>query len=138
MPILRHTNPAPAERSNRPFRATHTLTTETAAQRRIDVIQLSDYYGNNLTTRASVMVQLSTRSDGFMTTATIAGASAAVDNGGTYGALSQLSAHRTYWGSADTLGRLSVRVRATATPSRFIAVILPDGRLSVSASMSFA
>jgi len=84
------------------------------------------------------LIHLSTRSDGFLTTATIAGASAAVDNGGTYGALSILSAHRAFLGSGDTLGRISVRVRATATPSRFIAVLLPSGRLSVSASMSFA
>ena len=124
---------------NTPRRATHAWTTETS-QRRIDRVQLQDFQGRSLTTRAAVLWMLTTLAGGTPSTRVMSasGSVRAVTNGEILQHGSLAISRNAGIGYSNTAGALDIGVRTSTAQVWRVALIFPDGSRSISSQACWA
>ena len=137
---IQHTIPRwRTELINSPRRATHAWTTE-ASNRRIDRVQLQDFQGRNLTTRAAAYWWLTTLANGTPSTRgfSASGFVRAVTNGEVLINVTAGVGRQAGVAYSNTAGQIDMGVRTSTAQAWRIALIFPDGSRSISTQASWA
>lgn len=123
---------------NQPRRATHTWTTE-ATNRRIDRVQLQDFQGRDLTTRAMVNWWLTSVANGTVSTRLLTGSGSVrgVTNGDVLMSVSVATGRNQGIAISNTAGQIDMGVRTSSAQIWRIGLIFPDGSRSISTQASW-
>lgn len=109
------------------------------SNRRIDRVQLQDFQGRSLTTRAAVHWWLTTLAAGTPSTRALSasGFVRAVTNGEILTAVTSGMGRQSGIGYSNTAGALDVGVRTSTVQAWRVALLFPDGSRSISSQTSW-
>ncbi len=123
---------------NTPRRATHAWTTE-ATNRRIDRVQLQDFQGRNLTTRAAAEYWLSTLVRGTPSSRLLSasGSVRGVTNGTVLQSGSLAISRNQGTVYSNSAGQIDIGVRTSTVQAWRCVLLFPDGSRSISTQASW-
>ncbi len=117
-----------------PTGATITVGTESANAINV-AIQLTDANGADMAVRSSVRVYLSDDANGDSIAATAPTGGIAI---GTDGVLEETTADKAGFATSESDGDIDITITDTGTPTFYLIVVLPNGKLAASDAITFA
>ena len=116
------------------YGATFTIGTEASNAINV-VIQLTDFTGADLATRASIYAYLSDDAEGDDLTGTVVTTETAI---GTDGVLDIVTTKKSYMLTSESDGDIDIDITQTAAQNYYLVLVMPNGSLAVSGIIAHA